>query len=69
MFVDDIMILGSGIFTEWCVVLDILKNLFVVSGLTINNKKPTLYLWGFRPSQGIDGKATLDEILSIGRGN
>ena len=42
MFVDDIMILGSGVSTEWRVYLDIIKDFCKVSGLTINSKKSTL---------------------------
>ena len=44
MFFDDIMILGPGSDTEWCVISDILKNFYEVLGLTINQNKYQLLL-------------------------
>ena len=44
MFIDDIMILGSGSISEWSVISGILLNFCKVSGLSINHSRSRLLL-------------------------
>ena len=44
MFVDDLMIMGSGDTTEWEVIKEIVQNFCQVLGLNINKEKSRLLL-------------------------